>query len=766
MSQLKKSFKSSYYVKENNRTNSKVVIESVKSYQTTRKLNQDGMEADDELAKSQKIIGSAVKKYIPNNFKDTDQNKDGTDIDSLCALLFFGLGRSFKEKAFPSIIKYLLHVNPSCKVFVHTYDVANEKGTHINERELSLLTNDASSIIFETEEEFRSQHNLTLFHKYFPTNVNSNNWKFPTSIDNMIRQWHSIEKAWKLMLNFENKRQLKFLRVGFFRPDVIYTHPISIVDQSEPAVIPSMMYFSQQNGWNGLNDRMFYGTRKYGEVWATQRFCNIDNYIQWQQSEISHIRHDLRGLHSEDFMKYVLTTKGRLPLEIKNICFKRVRSNGDVLHCDCRYLETNNGNEYGKTEVDLRLNTAPRVIVLGMQRSGTSLLAGLLSHTFSWNVPGQVYHSSKCNNVRCRSSYQNFHVVQQNEEWLNSQNVSWDNIKSDNDQLVARTFDANLATKIGIHGQKALDLYNNGAYTPWLMNDPRLCFTLGAWIPLLESEFYPPPVIFMYRNPLEIGLIRQAEAQHTISLLESFYLWILYNREAIRLTQDIDICRIATRKPEQELFRLQDELMRCGLHPRSFKLDEITKELLDRSSSEQWNVSHNSREEVNGDETCDFIPFQNTGAASSNASIAAMESKMYDISMKIYCDLKSSKAFERSYLWPDMPQVISDETQYRYSKMIRRENLVSAERSMQKGPAYSSHWKDLSKYEREAAKALGFTKKMWDKGAWPGGLDSKYWNMLETGEQAALERLGYLQSTWDIAITNDGMNKRIFQKDS
>jgi hypothetical protein len=130
---------------------------------------------------------------------------------------------------------------------------------------------------------------------------------------------------------------------------------------------------------------------------------------------------------------------------------------------------------------------------------------------------------------------------------LNSQNVSWDNIKSDNDQLVARTFDANLATKIGIHGQKALDLYNNGAYTPWLMNDPRLCFTLGAWIPLLESEFYPPPVIFMYRNPLEIGLIRQAKAQHTISLLESFYLWILHNREAIRLTQDIDICRIATR---------------------------------------------------------------------------------------------------------------------------------------------------------------------------------------------------------------------------
>lgn len=43
-----------------------------------------------------------------------------------CALLFFGLARRFKEKAFPSIKKYIIDANPNCEVFAHTYDIGNE----------------------------------------------------------------------------------------------------------------------------------------------------------------------------------------------------------------------------------------------------------------------------------------------------------------------------------------------------------------------------------------------------------------------------------------------------------------------------------------------------------------------------------------------------------------------------------------------------------------------------------------------------------------
>ena len=43
-----------------------------------------------------------------------------------------------------------------------------------------------------------------------------------------------------MMEDFETNRQIKFDRVGFFRPDVFYTHPVPIGDNDELAVIPSM----------------------------------------------------------------------------------------------------------------------------------------------------------------------------------------------------------------------------------------------------------------------------------------------------------------------------------------------------------------------------------------------------------------------------------------------------------------------------------------------------------------------------------------------
>ena len=59
-----------------------------------------------------------------------------------------------------------------------------------------------------------------------------------------------------------------------FRPDVLYTHPISITDDPiEKAVTPKMMYV--QTKWGGINDRMFYGTREFASIWATERF------LQW-----------------------------------------------------------------------------------------------------------------------------------------------------------------------------------------------------------------------------------------------------------------------------------------------------------------------------------------------------------------------------------------------------------------------------------------------------------------------------------------------------
>lgn len=523
-------------------------------------------EADGELTSIEKVSNES---HFANNKQFEQRHNSGVKEDpngddSLCALIFFGLGRNFQENAFPSIKKYILGENKSCKVFVHTYDIPNDSGASIDPKELSLLTEDASSILYETEEDFQRQINVTHFHQFFPTSAGG--WKFPSSMDNLVHQWHSISKAWGLMERFEANLQLKFDRVGFFRPDVIYTHPIPIGGENESAVIPAMMYIpNRRAGWSGLNDRMFYGDRKHAEVWATHRFDSVYKYIQWQESTKFHKRYNLKGIHSEDYMRYLLTVHGQMPLQMKNICFKRVRSNGDVFHDDCELLRSHDINnsdrdgmsvEFKSDETDLKLRSAPGVIVLGMHRSGTSMLAGLLSNVYSWNVPGRPVIAPLHQSQNSKGFFENYNVARQNDYWFEAQNnnMTWDKIhyftekNEKGNQIVVGGFDSSLATEVGEYGQEALDVYNDAqALAPWILKDPRMCLTLDAWLPLLASDLETPPVLFTYRNPLEVALSLQARKRSPVPLLEGLRLWIWYNREAIRLSTGKGICRVVTR---------------------------------------------------------------------------------------------------------------------------------------------------------------------------------------------------------------------------
>ena len=226
-------------------------------------------------------------------------------------------------------------------------------------------------------------------------------WEYPTSMDNMIRQWHSIEQVWFKMEAYEaNIRHGRlYERVGLFRSDVYYTHPISIcnnatattnnissTNEKQDAVIPSMMYESIL--WGGFNERLFYGKRKYAKHWATKRFSSVNSYITWQKQQMHQHQSQRQqhqqqqqqqqygdsntmnttttatdnnnttsivnnkkaiakqGLHSEDFMRFLLTIQfSDMPLTIKDMCFQRIRSSGKILTDDCEYIKNKNRPE-------------------------------------------------------------------------------------------------------------------------------------------------------------------------------------------------------------------------------------------------------------------------------------------------------------------------------------------------------------------------------------------------------------------------------------
>jgi len=141
----------------------------------------------------------------------------------------------------------------------------------------------------------------------------------------MVKQWHSIERVWNLMLQADRN----YTQVGLFRSDVFYTNPINIFDGD--AVIPQMASCP-------VNDRMFYGKFEYAKIWATHRFRNVPGYLERAANGLQNSF--ARGkLHSEFFMRDGVLHAMPVKVQRKDICFFRVRGTGAVLTRDCRFCD-------------------------------------------------------------------------------------------------------------------------------------------------------------------------------------------------------------------------------------------------------------------------------------------------------------------------------------------------------------------------------------------------------------------------------------------
>eukprot|EP00584_Thalassiosira_punctigera_P013271 CAMPEP_0172566218 /NCGR_PEP_ID=MMETSP1067-20121228/111018_1 /TAXON_ID=265564 ORGANISM="Thalassiosira punctigera, Strain Tpunct2005C2" /NCGR_SAMPLE_ID=MMETSP1067 /ASSEMBLY_ACC=CAM_ASM_000444 /LENGTH=242 /DNA_ID=CAMNT_0013357277 /DNA_START=520 /DNA_END=1248 /DNA_ORIENTATION=+ len=237
--------------------------------------------------------------------------------------------------ALPALKKNILDENPSCDVFVHTYNVTRaqgkikgEDGTGvINASEIFLMSTDHSKIMLESEEEFQIRRNVHHYRSLFPR---PSSWDYTASMDNLVRQWHSIEQVWAMMETFEEDNHQRYDIVGLLRSDVLFTHRISINESLGGGVIPQSMY-KTYHSWGGYNDRMFFGKREYAECWSTERFTSLQLYLLWQQTRKSVL---ITGLHSEDFLRWLLVFQLSIPLRMDPICFMRIRTSGAISN-DC-----------------------------------------------------------------------------------------------------------------------------------------------------------------------------------------------------------------------------------------------------------------------------------------------------------------------------------------------------------------------------------------------------------------------------------------------
>jgi len=351
------------------------------------------------------------KSWQPVMTNDNNNNMDKNENKKKCALLFFGLTRSYKTMVLPSIIKNILRPNArhTCDVYVHFYKQDAElpgrrnRGGSLRPDDIFFLKDAAHSVArdyyendgrhsiiqydddtrpaftppivaftHDTPEQFNDRRSEQL-RRYRDdtttiltaedqgTNVTKRAY-FPwaaksytnTSLENIVKQWHSIECVFKLMDFTAIMQKISYSRVGMFRSDALFVTPIDIAslginnsingddDRKESTQNNTMMiprydinnhyYVTPSFAMNPVNDRIVYGPYEAVKVWATKRFDLIEESAEFQTNP-GYTMHSERFLNSTVFpaikkLGYEQITNG-------DICFLRTRADETALLNDC-----------------------------------------------------------------------------------------------------------------------------------------------------------------------------------------------------------------------------------------------------------------------------------------------------------------------------------------------------------------------------------------------------------------------------------------------
>jgi hypothetical protein len=290
-------------------------------------------------------------------------------------------------------------------------------------------------------------------------------------------------------------------------------------------------------------------------------------------------------------------------------------------------------------------------MVLGMHRSGTSMLSGLLVEGFGYN-PGEPLIQPAFDNEK--GFFELIPAVLQNDEWMYAQGVNWaaNVAKYDAEKAIQATKDQTVPTE---KLDKALAVLNDPGLTPWLQKDPRMCITMRTWLPYLKSK---PAILFTYRHPLEVAMsLHKREQGFTIT--RGLRLWILYNKAAVQ--NSADLCRVTSSnnavlanplKETSRIARVLETKCHVPTPPRA-----ITQKIVDGFVDPALQHNKKTLDEKNKDKEvlakygeCEVRDYD----SEVEGTLKEKEKEMYLKAMKMYCDFESGDAYNSDYEWPSV----------------------------------------------------------------------------------------------------------------
>lgn len=283
----------------------------------------------------------------------------------------------------------------------------------------------------------------------------------------------------------------------------------------------------------------------------------------------------------------------------------------------------------------------PGVIVLGMHRSGTSVVGGLMSK-MGLNTGGPLIAPASDN---AKGFFERIDVVLQNDYLMKKQNLHYAWRTHAYDPLVGLKHILTDDGSLFKEGQRALAFLNSESNYPWMLKDPRLCITLRTWLPLLH--FYPA-ILFTYRNPMDVALSMNKRTTENFPIPLGLKLWYVYNKRAVR--QSMDLCRVISSHRKlmsnaaSELVHIRNGLIECGVPVPKLPSDSEIASFIDVK------LQHgNSSVDV----LCELESFDNLMPPSSWPTQEPQHIKLYRTVIAAYCALENGDAFLPSFKWDD-----------------------------------------------------------------------------------------------------------------
>ena len=174
------------------------------------------------------------------------------------------------------------------------------------------------------------------------------------------------------------------------------------------------------------------------------------------------------------------------------------------------------------------------VIVLGMHRSGTSALTGVLT-MLGAPMPKNPMIAHEINS---KGFFESIAIMDVNNAILTAGRQRWrDWFPLDLHTQAIQALKPRIAEVIAQE-------FGDADFVA--VKDPRMCRLMPLWLPAIRSQGYEPLVVLLYRHPLEVA--ESLRARYNMPLCDGLLLWLRYVLEAEWETRDLP--RVFTAMPE------------------------------------------------------------------------------------------------------------------------------------------------------------------------------------------------------------------------